>query len=142
MPASGIRNTQYAIRIRVMSLFYGAVYRGGLPFRDGGITILNYHSIDDHGTGISVPPRLFEAQMATLAAERCPTLTMDQVAGHLASRRPFPPRAVAITFDDGFANVATSGLPVMARYGLVGTVYVITGMVGRARSEERRVGKG
>src|SRR5690349_4768260 len=90
---------------------YRAIYLTGQPVRDGGITILSYHSLDDYGTGISVPPRLFEAQMATLAAEGCPTFTMAQVADHLAQRRPFPPRAVAITFDDGFANVGTLAAP-------------------------------
>src|SRR5689334_16577018 len=103
---------------KLMGLVYQAVYRGGRGLRDGGLTILSYHSLDDHGTGISVPPRLFEAQMATLAAEHCPTFTMNQVAEHLAARRPFPPRAVAITFDDGFANVGTVGGPILARYGL------------------------
>ena len=101
-----------------MAAAYRAIYLTGHPLRDGGITILSYHSLDDHGTGISVPPRLFEAQMATLAAEGCPTLTMAQVAEHLPRRRPFPPRAVAITFDDGFASVGTVAAPILARYGL------------------------
>ncbi|MDQ3929631.1 MAG: polysaccharide deacetylase family protein, partial [Chloroflexota bacterium] len=35
------------------------------------------------------------------------------------------------TFDDGFENVANVAAPIMARYGLRGTVYVISGMVGR-----------
>jgi peptidoglycan/xylan/chitin deacetylase (PgdA/CDA1 family) len=120
-----------ALKRALMGLVYRGVYGTGARLRDGGITILSYHSIDDHGTGISVPPRLFEAQMATLAAERCPTLTMAQVAEHLTAHRPFPPRAVAITFDDGFANVGTIGGPIMARYGLTATVYIISGMIGR-----------
>ena len=116
----------------IMSAFFGAVYRIGRLYRDGGITILSYHSIDEHGTGISVPPRLFEAQMAALAEEGFRTLTMSQVGEHLRARRPFPPRAVAITFDDAFANVATLGVPLMRRNGFTATIYVITGMVGRA----------
>jgi peptidoglycan/xylan/chitin deacetylase (PgdA/CDA1 family) len=115
----------------LMRLAYQAIYATGARLGDGGITILSYHSIDEHGTGISVPPRLFAEQMATLAALHCPTFTMAQVAEHLAARRPFPPRAVAITFDDGFANVGQVGGPILARHGLTATVYIITGMVGR-----------
>jgi peptidoglycan/xylan/chitin deacetylase (PgdA/CDA1 family) len=115
----------------VMGLGFRAIYLAGKPLHDGGITILSYHSLDDYGTGISVPPRLFEEQMATLAADGCRTLTMRQVADHLQARRPFPPRAVAITFDDGFANVGRIGAPILARYGLTATVYAITGMIGR-----------
>lgn len=111
--------------------FFGAAYMARKLARPGGITILSYHSLDEHATPLSVPPRLFEIHMATIAAERCPTFTMAQVAAHLAARRPFPPRAIAITFDDGFENLASVAAPIMARYGLRGTVYVISGMVGR-----------
>ncbi len=69
--------------------------------------------------------------MAALAAEGCTALTMAEVAAHLAAGRPFPPRAVAITFDDGFANLATAGAPVLARHGFPATVYMIAGMIGR-----------
>jgi peptidoglycan/xylan/chitin deacetylase (PgdA/CDA1 family) len=115
----------------LMRLAYQAIYATGARLHDGGITILSYHSLDDHGTGISVPPRLFAAQMATLAALRCPTVTMSQVAEYLAARRPLPPRAVAITFDDGFASVGEVGGPILARHDLRATMYIITGMVGR-----------
>ncbi|MEO8288310.1 MAG: polysaccharide deacetylase family protein [Chloroflexota bacterium] len=118
-------------RRRLLRAFYRGTYVAGLPFRDGGITILSYHSIDANGTPLSVSPGLFAAQMATLAAEGCATFTMSQVAQHLGERKPFPPRAVAITFDDGFSSVAEIALPLMRRFGLKATVYVITGMVGR-----------
>ena len=110
---------------------FRAVYLAGKRSRDSGITILSYHSLDDYGTGISVSPALFAAQMKALTEEGCCTFTMAQVAAHLASRRPFPPRSIAITFDDGFANVATVALPIMQRYRLNGTVFIITGMIGR-----------
>lgn len=115
-----------------MQALYGAVYFAGKPLPGGGITILSYHSLDDLGTPLSVSPRLFQAQMSALAELGCRTLTMTQVAEHLSSRRPFPRRAVAITFDDGFANFADVGLPTLQRHGFSSTVYVITGMVGRA----------
>ncbi|MDQ5823234.1 MAG: polysaccharide deacetylase family protein [Chloroflexota bacterium] len=114
-----------------MSALYRAIYFAGKPLPGGGITILSYHSLDDLGTPLSVSPRLFQAQMSALAGLGCRTFTMSQAAEHLSSRRPFPPRAVAITFDDGFANFADVGLPTLQRYGFSSTVYVITGMVGR-----------
>jgi peptidoglycan/xylan/chitin deacetylase (PgdA/CDA1 family) len=97
----------------------------------GGVTILSYHSIDDHGTPLSVSPRLFKRQMETLAVEGCVSLTMGEVGDGLAKREPFPRRAVAITFDDGFENVLTEALPVLRAHHLKATVYAITGMVGR-----------
>lgn len=119
------------IKRPLMVALYGAIYLAGSHLRDGGITILSYHSLDDLGTPLSVPPCLFERHMALLAQEGCPTFTMSQVASYLAERRPFPSRAVAVTFDDGFANLATVGAPILQRYGIAATVYIITGMVAR-----------
>jgi peptidoglycan/xylan/chitin deacetylase (PgdA/CDA1 family) len=119
------------IRRAAKHAFSRAVYLIGRRAHDGGITILSYHSIDEHGTPLSVSPTLFRAQMQALVKEDCVALNMAQVAEHLRAQRPFPRRAVAITFDDGFANVLTEAAPIMAEYGFVGTVYVITGMVGR-----------
>jgi peptidoglycan/xylan/chitin deacetylase (PgdA/CDA1 family) len=69
--------------------------------------------------------------MAALAGQRCVSFTMSEVAEYIADGKKFPPRAVAITFDDGFANLYTHALPVLQRHGLKATVYVITGMVGK-----------
>ena len=115
----------------IIQALYRAAYLAGKPLRGGGITILSYHSLDDLGTPLSVSPGLFAEQMSALSELGCRTFTMSQVAERLASRRPFPSRAVAITFDDGFANFAEAGAPILQRYGFTATVYIITGMVGR-----------
>lgn len=120
------------IKQQARAALYRGIYLAGTRVQDGGVTILSYHSLDDLGTPLSVPPRLFERHMAALASEGCATFTMSQVAAHLVERRPFPPRSVAVTFDDGFANLATRGTPILRRYGISATVYIITGMVGRA----------
>jgi peptidoglycan/xylan/chitin deacetylase (PgdA/CDA1 family) len=115
----------------IIQALYRAIYLAGKPLRDGGITILSYHSLDHLDTPLSVSPGLFAAQMSALSQLGCRTFTMSQVADRLSLRRPFPPRALAITFDDGFANFAEEGAPILQRYGFAATVYVITGMVGR-----------
>src|SRR5690349_2831960 len=74
---TSIRNTAKRV---AKPLVYGSIYYAGRGLRDGGVTILCYHSIDDHDTDLSVPPRLFERHMAILAAEGCRGLTMGQVA--------------------------------------------------------------
>lgn len=120
-----------ALKRSLIQAFYRAIYFAGKQLRDGGITILSYHSLDDFGTPLSVSPRLFAEQMQALSELRCRTFTMRQVAEHFSAGRAFPPHSIAITFDDGFANFAEEGLPVLQRFGFTATVYVITGMVGR-----------
>jgi peptidoglycan/xylan/chitin deacetylase (PgdA/CDA1 family) len=112
--------------------FARGVYIAGRNRQDAGLSILGYHSIDEYGTPLSVSPRRFEEQMTALAQNGAAALSMAQVAEHLASGRPFPPRAVAVTFDDGFASVVTVAAPILSGLGLTATVYVITGMIGCA----------
>lgn len=119
------------LRRTAKSLFYGAAYLAGKRTHDGGITILSYHSIDDYATPLSVSPALFGAQMQALSGEGCVTYTMSQVAEHILEQRPFPPKAMAITFDDGFESILTEAAPIMRQHSFTATVYIITGMVGR-----------
>lgn len=45
-----------------------------------------------------------------------------------------PPRAVAITFDDGTANLATHAVPALRELGLPAAVFVATGPIGSAET--------
>lgn len=44
---------------------------------------------------------------------------------------------VAITFDDGYASVARTAAPIMARYGLTGTVYLTVACIGEDESRRQ-----
>src|SRR4029077_7108439 len=78
--------------------------------------ILSYHSIveDPHVTsqilGISQSRANFNAHMKTLAQQFSP-VTVEAVAEFASHGRQLPPRAVAVTFDDGFADNYTVALP-------------------------------
>ena len=99
--------------------------------------ILMYHYIrgvdqgsDPLGYELSLAPELFEAQIAWLHEQGYRTLRMDAVARCLANGA-CPSRAVALTFDDGYADAFTTALPVFQRYGFTATFYIISGMVGQ-----------
>lgn len=48
----------------------------------------------------------------------------------MAGLTALPPRAVALTFDDGYRDNYTNVFPVLRRYGFTATFFVITGKVG------------
>jgi peptidoglycan/xylan/chitin deacetylase (PgdA/CDA1 family) len=87
--------------------------------------ILTYHSIDASGSRISVAPDALERQLDIIAESGRVVTT---VSGLLA--RPRGQRAIAITFDDGFASVAERALPALARRGLVATAFPISSRLG------------
>ena len=78
----------------------------------------------------NVPPRVFERQIAALAefAEIVPLL---ELLGRLRGRAPGARPLVSLTFDDGYASFYTQALPVLKRYGVPATAFVVTGTVGR-----------
>jgi peptidoglycan/xylan/chitin deacetylase (PgdA/CDA1 family) len=73
----------------------------------------------------------FRRQMEWVA-RRSAVLPLSEALPRLAAGT-LPPRACAITFDDGYRNVATNAFPVLARLGLPSTVYLATGTVGTDR---------
>ncbi len=87
--------------------------------------ILTYHSIDRSGSIISVTPEAFRAHVEWLAtgAVRVVSLTQLLALGDEVD-------AVALTFDDALASVATEAAPLLAVHGFPATVFVVTRHVG------------
>jgi peptidoglycan/xylan/chitin deacetylase (PgdA/CDA1 family) len=73
----------------------------------------------------------FAAQMAYLHRLRYNVLRLDAVVDMLAGRASIPPRAVGLTFDDGYENFYEYAYPELSRYGFPATVYLLSGFLGR-----------
>ncbi len=56
-------------------------------------------------------------------------VSMEDVIRHVDEQRPFPPRAFAVTFDDGFENNYSVAAPILADHGVPATFYVTTSFV-------------
>ncbi|MCU1356436.1 MAG: polysaccharide deacetylase family protein [Acidimicrobiales bacterium] len=93
-----------------------------------GLTVLVYHRV---GGGTpderDISTDAFTAQLDQLA-ERHRVVSLDDALDALAAGDDAP--RVAITFDDGFADVADPALPLLVERHLPFTVYVATAYVG------------
>jgi peptidoglycan/xylan/chitin deacetylase (PgdA/CDA1 family) len=56
---------------------------------------------------------------------------LDEALTALAAGRPLPPRAVAITFDDGYRDQLQLAVPMLERLGLPATFFLIPGVLSR-----------
>lgn len=98
--------------------------------------ILAYHGVDDRDEpllnfdGFHVAPDVFDRHLRTLAGHYT-VVTLGDLAACYARGVPPPPRAVAITFDDGYRNNLTHAAPLLERYGFKATFFVTTGFIDR-----------
>lgn len=96
-----------------------------------GLAILRYHAVcgpegDAYAEpGICVTPAAFEEQVAYLMS-RYRVLPLPEAVRFLRAGKSLPANAVAITFDDGYAdNLAAAR--VLRRYGATATFYITSG---------------
>ena len=89
---------------------------------------------------LNVSARSFARQMRLLERLGFRGITFDQAARGLFEGEPIPPKPVCVTFDDGYANVAESALPVLRERGWPATVFVPTAYVGQANTWDEEYG--
>lgn len=96
--------------------------------------ILMYHRVAEGGTdpwGLCVAPRHFDEHLDVLKRTR--RLLPLQKLAEAAARDRLPRGAVAITFDDGYADNALVARPLLERHDVPATVFVTTGSLGSDR---------
>lgn len=98
------------------------------------LIILIYHRVLD-APDFMYPQQIdvdkFNWQMALLAS-RFNVLPLPDALAQLKSGC-LPPRAVCITFDDGYADNYDNALPILKRYGLSATFFIVSGMLDQDR---------
>ena len=99
--------------------------------------ILMFHRVspripaDPIGRELTVTPQAFGADLTWLRVHGIRAIDLAQLDDDLA-RGIVPPRTVVVTFDDGYAGQARYALPLLRRVGDHATLFIVTGMLGRA----------
>ena len=106
----------------------GAV--GSTQWRQERLLILCYHGVslaDEHewDPGLYVSPETLARRFAILRRAGCTVLPLDEALTRLYAG-DLPPRAVALTFDDGYQDFALKAYPLLQEFGYPSTVYVPT----------------
>ena len=86
-----------------------------------------YHEITPEVDGVNrlaVSREKFAAQLDRLHNQGFSTFTPSALAMALTKQTDLPERAVALTFDDGFADLHDVALPLLKRYNFTATAFV------------------
>lgn len=94
-----------------------------LNFRE--VAVLCYHSLSDNEHETAVTPEEFVRHMDALAARGFVFVSLGDIAAWVRGERALPRKAVALTFDDGYADFETTALPVLKKFQALGAVFVI-----------------
>lgn len=91
---------------------------------------LVYHTISEHESplpsNIDISPERFEAHLAWLSERR---ETVTELRSFL--KVPDSKGLIAITFDDGFRDNFTVALPLLEKYNLPMTMFMVAGYIGK-----------
>jgi peptidoglycan/xylan/chitin deacetylase (PgdA/CDA1 family) len=97
------------------------------------LPILLYHYVEPWPANASllrknltVQPADFAAQMAYLHDQGYVTVSLYDLMAALTQGTKLPPRAVVLTFDDGYRTLMDYAAPALKPLGYTGTVFVIT----------------
>jgi peptidoglycan/xylan/chitin deacetylase (PgdA/CDA1 family) len=98
----------------------------------GGALILGYHRVANVTSDeyeVCITPKHFAEHMEMLNKYTHPIGLAELVqclkAGSL------PPKAVALTFDDGYADNLYEAKPILEKYGIPATIFICTGYLGK-----------
>jgi len=119
------------LRIRCGDIYLGARKLAGISSPHGARVLL-YHSITDSPADSewgenTVPKELFDIHLKFLSEQGYAVVSVDEVAEHVRSGAALPDRAVAITFDDGYADNYRNAFPILKKYGFVATIFITVG---------------
>ena len=95
-------------------------------------TILCYHHFWD---SVKYPWRLdsitvqdFEKQIQYLS-QRYKFISLDELAQCIMDKKPFPPRSVCITFDDGNKDNYINAYPILKKYNVPATIFLVSNQI-------------
>lgn len=100
----------------------------------GGVPVLMYHSIGyEKDNPVRLPVVNLEKQMKYLKDNNYTTLSLDELYDYFENNKPIPEKSIVLTFDDGYLDNYTKLYPVLKKYGLKGTIFVITKAIDKEK---------
>ena len=95
------------------------------------VAIITYHRVGPKNDDWSLeptPPHLFKQQMEYYF-KNYEIISLDELAQYIREGKSLPPKAIAITFDDGYLDNYLYAYPFLKAHHIPATIFLITGHV-------------
>lgn len=90
------------------------------------IPVLTYHSVRPGGP---ISPELFEEHLQLIQREGWQTIHCQELYDHITGRREIGRPSIQITFDDGWLDNWLYAFPLLSRYRMRATIFIITSRI-------------
>ena len=100
---------------------------------DEKVLVLNYHMVNRMFISLAIDPEDFDWQMKYLVDHGYHTISPDELYAFLEGKGTLPDRPVLITFDDGYVDNYTNAYPILKKYNLKATIFIVTGFVSERK---------
>ena len=78
-----------------------------------------------------IRPLTFDKQMKFLKDHKYNVIPLEEFANSLKEKKPMPRDTIVITFDDGHIDNYQYAYPILRKYNLPATMFIITGEIGK-----------
>lgn len=110
------------------------VCRSARPKR--ALTILTYHSITDRiHPDETVAPGEFERQLQYLIKNNSKVISLEEAVKHFQSDFEKISGSVVLTFDDGFADNYYNAFPLLKKYNLPATIFLVSDFIDSTKGD-------
>lgn len=94
------------------------------------VVILTYHDVvdkieDNPKTTVNISLEKFEKQIKWLHKHNYKSLSMDEFYNWKTNNKKIPRKSVLITFDDGWKSFYTKAIPILEKYNMKASVFII-----------------
>lgn len=105
------------------------------------VPILMYHYVehvkdpkDTIRISLNILPEVLDQQIKTLQDAHYTFMTTGELGEVLDGKRELPPNPIILTFDDGYWDLDTDVLPILKKYNVKATAYIVPGFINGSNS--------
>ena len=123
-----------AIPVTTLVAYLGYCWFSAPDYKVAGVPILNYHMVNDKVfSPLAMTTKDFDRQMKYLHDNGYHTITLDELYGYIHDGKALPDKPILITFDDGSVDNYTNAWPILKKYGMKATLFMIADSIGAPR---------
>lgn len=111
------------------------------------IPVLAYHKIDLPTADVKIrgaytAPRRFEKQVAYLKRHGFEFYSATGLVSLFLENGQIPANAICLTFDDGWKDNYINAFPILKKYGVPATIFLVPSCIGRTTDQVTAAGEG